>query len=92
MNKGTGSRSKKKKRMVVHSDSEKESNSIEDLVRDYKKKSENKGKRVKDSLGVRASSPLDDETLAHRLEKKRYPSRHLEKDLGDKGESSDEDS
>ena len=70
MNKGTLSRSKKKKRVVGHSDSEKKSDFVEDLVRDYKKKSENKGKRIKDSLVVRASSTSDDETLAYRLERK----------------------
>ena len=64
MNKGTRNRSKKKKRAVGYSDSEKESDFVEDLVRDYKKKYEIKGKRVKDSLRVRASSPSDDETLA----------------------------
>jgi len=65
---------------------------VEDLVRDYKKKSENKGKRIKDIPVVRASSPLDDETLARRLERKRYPSGCLEKQFGYKGESGEEDS
>ena len=41
---------------------------------------------------MRDSSPSDDETLARRLEKKIFPSRCLEKDLGDKGESDEEDS
>ena len=63
--KGTGNRSKKKRRGAGHSNSEKESEFVEDLVRDYKKKYEIKGKRVKESPGMRASSPLDDdETLA----------------------------
>ena len=64
MNKGTRNRSKKKRRAVGHSNSKKESDFVEDLVRDYKKKYEIKGKRVKVSPGVRASSPSDDETLA----------------------------
>ena len=63
--KGTRNRSKKKRRVVGHSDFGKESDFVEDLVRDYKKKYEIKGKRVKESLGMRASSPSDDdETLA----------------------------
>ena len=40
VNKGTGNRSKKKRRVVGHSDSEKESDFVEDLVKDYKKKYE----------------------------------------------------
>ena len=64
MVKGTGNKSKKKRRVAGHYDSEKESDFVEDLVRDYKKKLEIKGKRVKESLGVGASSPSDDETLA----------------------------
>ena len=76
-----------------HSDSEKESDFVEDLLRDYKKKFEIKGKRVKVSLGKRASSPSDeDDTLARHLEKKRYSSKHPDKELGDKGDSGDEDS
>ena len=47
--KGIGSRSKKNKRAVGHSDSEKESDFVEDLVRDYKEKNENKEKKFKDS-------------------------------------------
>ena len=85
------SRLKKKKRVVGHSDLEKESDFVEDLVRDYKKKSENKGKIIKDSPMVRASSPSDDETLSHRLERKRYPSRCLEKKFGYKGDLGEED-
>ena len=93
MVKGIGNRSKKKRRVAGHSNSKKESDFVEDLVRDCKKKSEIKGKRVKDSSRQRDSSPFaDDETLARQLEKKRYPFRRLDKDLDDKGDLGDEDS
>ena len=56
--KGTGNRSKKKRRVLGHFDLKKESDFVEELVKDYKKKLESKGKRVKDSSGQRDSSPL----------------------------------
>ena len=91
--KGTGNRSKKKRRATGHSNSNKESDFVEDLLRDYKKKSEIKGKRVKFSLWKRDFSSSDDDvTLAHSLEKKIHLSRRPDKELGGKGESGDEDS
>ena len=44
-------------------------------MRDYKKKSGSKGKRIKGIVVVRDSSLLDDEPLVGRMERKRYPSR-----------------
>ena len=71
MAKGIGNISKKKRRATGHSNSERGSDFVEDLLRDYKKKLEIKGKRVKDSLGKRALSPSDeDDTLARCLENK----------------------
>ena len=93
MVKGSGNRSKQKRRAVGHSNSEKESDFVEDLLRDYKKKSEIKGKRVKVSLGKRSSSSFDDDvSLNYHLKKKRHPSRCPNMELGDKRESSDKDS
>ena len=84
--KGTRKSSKKKRRPVGHSNSDKESDFVEDLLMDYKKKSEIKGKRVKVSLGKRVlSCSNDDDTLSHCLEKKRHMSRRLDKELGEKG-------
>lgn len=59
-------------------------------MRNYKKKFDLKGKRAKESSGVRASSPSNDETLAHRLEKTKFSSRCQKKDLVDKGESGED--
>lgn len=61
--KGTGRNSKKKRRAVGHSDSENESDFVEELVRKYKKNSVGKGKRIKVSPEVRDSSPSDNDTL-----------------------------
>ena len=92
LNKGLGGSSKKKKKSVCSLYLDKESDFMKDLVRDYKKKSESKGKRIKGITIVRVSSPSDDETLARRLERKRYPSRCQEKHLRYKGDLGDEDS
>ena len=91
--KGSRNKATKKKRAASHSNSDKESDFVEDLLRDYKKKSENKGKRVKASPGKRASSSSDkDVTHARNLDKNRHPSRHPDKELGGKRVSSDEES
>ena len=91
--KGSSNRATKKRRAVCHSDSDKESDFVEDLLRDYKKKAEYMGKRVKSSLGKRDSSSSDEDvTLACNLDKKRHPSRHPDKELGGKRASNDEDS
>ena len=75
LNKDLGGSSKKKKKVFVHSNSNKESDFMEHLLRDYKKKSESKGKRIKGIPIVRASSSSDDEPVARRIERKRYPSK-----------------
>ena len=75
LKKGFGGSSKKKKKVIVDFDSDRESNFMEDLVRDYKKKRGGKGKRIKGILDERAASPSDDEPLACRRERKRFPSR-----------------
>ena len=67
--------------MTVDIDSDKESDFMEDLVRDFYKKSGRKGKRGKGILEERASSPSNDVPLARRLARKRSPPRCQEKIL-----------
>ena len=74
-NKGVVGSSKKKKKVSVDIDSDQESDFMEDLVRDFYKKSGRKGKRGKGISEERASSPSNDVTLARRLARKRGPPR-----------------
>ena len=70
LKKGSGGSSKKKKKIVEEGDSNRESDFMEELVRDhYKKRSGGKGKS-KGLQDDRVSPPSNDEPLAHRLERK----------------------
>ena len=66
LKKGSGCSSKKKKKIVEDCDSNHESDFLEELVRDhYKKRSGGKGKGIKVYQDNRASSPSNNEPLAH---------------------------
>ena len=64
---GFGCSSQKKKKIVEGSDSDRESDFVEEMVRDYqKKRSSGKGKGIKGHNDDRVLTPLDDEPLSHR--------------------------
>ena len=94
LKKGSGGSSKKKKKLIDDCDLDRESDFMEELVRDhYKKRSGGKGKSIKGNHDERASSPSDDEPLAHQMERKRFSSRRQEEKLQSlkNGDSDNED-
>lgn len=76
---GSGSSLHKKKNVVVGSNSDHESDFVEEMVRYYqKKRSGGKGKGIKGNIDDMALSPSDDELLAHRMERKQKSMRFQE--------------